>query len=187
MTRPSRLVFLFAVALAVCVASCAARPAVAPDAAWTVVRFEKSEVAVPTGWSMRLWRGGGASSPWMLWFMPDPTGIKPMLVNSWPGQKVSPVQMKQDLGSLLQQMGAPDGATEFQVLHPRGREVHCVIRRAEAVYVACIASAEGRVSASVLLWMGVAEYQLQAAGGVGMLAAVTARVDDLPYVERRYE
>jgi hypothetical protein len=53
--------------------------------------------------------------------------------------------------------------------------------------VALAASGHGRKSGTVLLWLSATEQQLAELGGVVMLADLAARVQDLPYVERRLE
>jgi hypothetical protein len=185
LTRPTAWL-AFVVLLWVPACRMAPAPSHVPTA-WTVVRFEESEVSIPNGWSIEIWRGGSRTSPWAIWFRPPVPGSKPILVNSWPSETATAEEMQQDLQNQLRDVDRPGERTDMSVLHPRGRDVYCAVQHRPAVNVACLASGLGRKSGTILLWLSATEEQLSALGGVPMLAELAARVEDLPYVELRIE
>jgi hypothetical protein len=188
MTRRARLCVVAAV-LSVPVSACAHSSVHSKLEPWALVRFESSALSVPAGWSVEFMEGS-RESPLRFWFWAPVPHSKPVLVASWPPEPVSEREMRADLKDLLMQMGAPRGDvvdTVVTVVHSAGRVVYCAERSAASVYVVCLAAATGRPSSTQLIWFGANEGELRAIGGIEMLAGLAARVENLPYRERRYE
>ena len=173
-------------AVALMATSCAGAGSARPASVWTVLSFDKSQVAVPAGWSVRLWHGDDPSSPWTIWLTPSVPHLKPIIVSAGPsGGAADADQTRADLAYVLKDFEAQPMSLE--VVKTASGPVACGTRRGKGVYVACYYTASGHESATILLWMDVTDDQLNSIGGLRMLGELATRAQDLPYVERRME
>jgi hypothetical protein len=155
-----------------CLVACAPLPKTAT--AWTVLHIEESRIAVPGGWSARLDQHAYRNSPWALWITPPIEHAKPIILSAGPAARPGePSPASDDVAFALKDFDA--GPLEPQAVSTAAEMVACGTRRAATLYVACVSSAPGHRSRTVVLWMNATDEQLRAVGGLPILAELAVR------------